>query len=105
MADLGALAEDAQGRVDDLFLGAAHQLADRRVDPLDSGANDFDNAVHPGGVEVCNAIDDDCNGLTDEDQSGEDSDGDLVGNLCDNCVSVPNGDQINTDSARRCMRC
>ncbi len=36
-----------------------------------------DPAVHPGADELCNDVDDDCDGSTDEDASGyPDSDGD-----------------------------
>ncbi len=47
--------------------------------------DDANGAVHPGATETCNAADDDCDGLTDEDASGEDSDGDGLHNLCDSC--------------------
>jgi len=58
--------------------------------------------------EVCNGIDDDCNGKTDEsfpDTDGDgyadcidpDLDGDGVANGSDNCVNLPNPDQLNTD--------
>ncbi len=59
--------------------------------------DDTNPRVHPGAPEVCNGIDDDCNGLIDEDENGEDSDGDLVPNLCDNCIDVDNPLQDNSD--------
>jgi len=47
--------------------------------------NDAAASAYPGAAETCNAIDDDCNGLVDESVSGEDADGDLIHDLCDNC--------------------
>ena len=61
---------------------------------------DCDDAVafvSPGATEICDALDDDCDGLIDEDASGEDSDGDGVHNLCDNCPTVVNPSQLDTD--------
>jgi len=60
-------------------------------------------------IEVCNGIDDDCDGETDEsfpDTDGDgyadcidpDLDGDGVPNALDNCVDVPNPDQLDTDN-------
>ena len=51
--------------------------------------NDNDPAVHPGATEVCNGIDDDCNGTLDDNVTNplpqhifyEDKDGDGYGNL------------------------
>ena len=65
--------------------------------PCDGDCNDLDPAIHPGAVERCNAVDDDCNGLIDEDSSGTDSDADGVTNLCDNCRFAYNPTQADTD--------
>ena len=66
---------------------------DRCGDCDDAGA-----AVHPFVAEVCNGLDDNCNGLLDEGTAGLDSDGDLVGDSCDNCAIVWNPDQGDTDA-------
>jgi hypothetical protein len=48
--------------------------------------------------EICgDDDDDDCNGLVDDDASGEDSDGDGIRNLCDNCIDAANLDQTDSD--------
>jgi hypothetical protein len=60
--------------------------------------DDTNAAVNPAAEEVCNDIDDDCDTLTDEDVNGEDSDGDTVANLCDNCPDTSNTDQNNSDT-------
>jgi hypothetical protein len=59
--------------------------------------NDSASSAHPGGVEVCDGIDDDCNGLVDESVSAEDADADTVHDLCDNCRFTPNGTQSDFD--------
>jgi N-acetylneuraminic acid mutarotase len=59
--------------------------------------NDANPAIYPGATEVCNGINDDCDAFTDEDALGEDSDGDGVKNLCDNCVLASNASQLDTD--------
>jgi hypothetical protein len=47
----------------------------------DTDCDDTDAAVNPGATEVCNSIDDDCDGTSDE---GYDADGDGAGD-CDDC--------------------
>lgn len=60
--------------------------------------HDAEPKINPQGWEICNDLDDDCDGLTDEDALGEDSDGDIVANLCDNCPADPNTSQDDFDS-------
>ncbi|MBM4356093.1 MAG: hypothetical protein FJ109_20265, partial [Deltaproteobacteria bacterium] len=68
----------------------------------------LDATVHPGAVEVCDAVDQDCDGTTDEgfpdtDQDGQadcvdpDVDGDGVANGADNCPAQHNPGQENQD--------
>jgi hypothetical protein len=65
---------------------------------LQSGdCDDARGGVFPGAAEVCDGLDNDCGGLVDEDELGIDTDGDGVGNACDNCRSAYNVDQIDTD--------
>jgi len=53
----------------------------------DEGDCDDNNpAVNPGATEICNGIDDDCNGTTDE---GFDADGDGTADCFDNCPDDP----------------
>jgi hypothetical protein len=59
--------------------------------------DDSNPSVHPGTTEVCNGIDDNCDGFIDEGAAGEDSDGDTVHDLCDNCVSAWNPNQTDSD--------
>jgi len=59
--------------------------------------DDDDPTSHPGAEETCDGADNDCDQLVDEDAVGEDSDGDGVHNLCDNCPAAGNADQTDTD--------
>ncbi|MGB0591224.1 MAG: thrombospondin type 3 repeat-containing protein [Myxococcota bacterium] len=85
-------------------------------DDDDDGDGDLDaddceplnSAVHVAALEVCNGLDDNCDGATDEgfsdlDDDGEadcldvDDDGDGVLDTFDNCPNINNGDQLDTD--------
>ena len=60
--------------------------------------NDGDASIHPGGVEVCNGMDDDCDGFVDGAPPGVDPDLDRIATLCDNCPLSFNPDQLDVDS-------
>jgi len=54
----------------------------------------YNPAIHPGAQEICNRLDDDCDGEVDE---GSDLDGDGI-SVCDNCCpTVPNPNQSDID--------
>jgi hypothetical protein len=81
--------DDCDGAIDDNAVGATTWYADTDADSYgDAGAalaacqqpagyvasstdcDDADAAVHPGAPEVCNAVDDDCDGAIDDNASG-----------------------------------
>jgi putative metal-binding protein len=75
--------------------------------------NDSNATIHPGATEICNGLDDDCDGAVDEgldiDLDGvvdcfdncpavanpnqSDIDFDRIGDVCDNCPTIPNTNQ------------
>ncbi|MFZ4857121.1 MAG: MopE-related protein [Desulfuromonadaceae bacterium] len=62
--------------------------------------NDNNPAIHPGAAELCDGVDNNCNGYTDE---GFDADGDGVADCFDNCKYVKNPAQANSDAAVKGM--
>jgi N-acetylneuraminic acid mutarotase len=60
--------------------------------------NDSDDAVHPGAIEICNGLDDDCDGVADLGLS--DSDGDGVPACTDDCLAMANPGQEDFDGDR-----
>jgi len=56
--------------------------------------DDTNPAIHPGAQEICNQVDDNCDGRIDE---GSDLDGDGI-SVCDNCPDVYNPDQRDADA-------
>jgi hypothetical protein len=62
--------------------------------PVD--CNDANAQTHPGSMEVCNGEDDNCNGQIDE-ECIIDSDNDGVPDSIDNCPTVSNADQADSD--------
>ena len=56
--------------------------------------NDFNAQIHPAALEVCNGLDDNCNGIVDE---GFDPDLDGIASCFDNCSTVYNPQQVDSD--------
>jgi hypothetical protein len=100
--------------------------------PAQGDCDDADPARHPGATEICDCIDNDCDGIVDRpDCTGFDHDGDGVecgldncpfvanpnqsdfdndgvGDACDNCIRVANADQADADAdgaGDRCDNC
>ena len=57
--------------------------------------NDASRSQNPGATETCNGRDDNCNGIVDD--AGVDSDGDGIGDACDNCPENRNVTQVDGD--------
>jgi len=70
--------------------------------------NDANAAINPGAIEVCDSIDNNCNGQIDECSAGHacsnsglcltDSDGDGIVDIDDNCISTPNPGQADCNN-------
>ena len=110
------LDDDCDGAVDEGFVDTDQDTLADCVDPDDDGDGDpdetdcapLDPAIYAGAEEGCNAIDDDCDGETDEDFPDtdgdhvadcldDDDDDDGVKDPNDNCPLVYNLAQKDTD--------
>jgi len=61
--------------------------------PID--CDDNNSSVFPGAAEECNGVDNNCDIIID---GSIDSDGDGVGNMCDNCPDICNLQQLDADN-------
>jgi len=67
---------------------------------IDNDCDDTKAAVNPAAAEICNGLDDDCNGRIDDTPLGcpRDRDEDGVEDESDNCPDTPNPGQADADS-------
>ena len=88
-------------------LGVACGALDRDLDswPRPDDCNDARRDIHPGAAEICDAVDNDCDGLADDSGLVLDADNDGVPAACDNCAAVSNGDQADADHDGQGDRC
>jgi len=56
-----------------------------------------DASVNPSAIEWCDGLDNNCNGLVDDNCTQPDTDGDGVPQNIDNCPNTPNPDQADVD--------
>lgn len=90
---LGELDGDGDGYVScSLWAGSSPDI-------LGGGdCNDSNPLIHPGVLDVCDGVDNNCNGTVDENTDGQvDADGDGIPGACDNCPSTFNHDQADGD--------
>ncbi len=100
-------AEICTNAIDDDFDGLTDcDDPDCAIDPVceDNDGDNFpalvdcddDNPdIFPGAEEICDGRDNNCDGIVDD--VGEDSDGDLIGDTCDNCPDVFNPNQSDNE--------
>ena len=80
-----------------LFLDTIYDDDGDGYSECDGDCDDTQVSVHPGAAEICDGLDNNCNGQIDEDATGIDSDGDGINNACDNCRFVSNPTQTDND--------
>ena len=68
---------------------------------IDGDCNDEDSAVHPGSFELCDGIDNDCDGDTDGNDSDTDGDGDGH-SFCGNVDCDDTNDEVHPGAEERC---
>ncbi len=96
--------DDCDGTEDEEFAAESSECglgACASVGTTECIGGSITDSCEPGdpSPEVCDGgIDNDCNGLSDEDLDGEDTDADGVHNACDNCKLLPNLDQSDFDA-------
>jgi hypothetical protein len=84
---------DNYGNASDLITSTSQTPPEGYVED-NTDCDDSNGAVNPAATEVCNGIDDDCDGSIDE---GFDQDQDGIADCFDNCVTVFNPEQEDTD--------
>jgi hypothetical protein len=87
----GAGLDDAGGRTDSgsvLIFGLQSDCDGDGLTPFAGDCDDANPAVNPGALEICDGIDNDCDGQIDAD-----ADADGISDCLDNCPTIPNPTQ------------